>query len=328
METLAAHASEDSIVDAADVRAGSGANAVPTISDLFAVEPSSGSANPVEEPKSETDLVSKLVREFERINRPDAFARLADTLAKLNTLEAAHEQSFFEIGGMLSMILKNAWFDPYPSFDKWAHARLGMGRAKARALIHNYDVIAKAGLSAAQFERIGWTKIRVLAPVLRRDNAACWSERAATHSRAQLKRLVKQQMAPSSAVAPKGSPKGSPATLASVAVFDGAQRQVIVKAIEKAKLASGATSDATALTYICAHYCSGQSLRQRLAEAGPEAAIVAVVDFVSGFDELAVVPLLRRLIYMAQQALGAARGWRISEKAEAENLEFRARLSG
>jgi hypothetical protein len=303
METLAADTPEHSIVDAADIRAGSGANAVPKMSDLIAVEPSPGSANPVEEPKSETDLVSKLVEEFERLNRPDAFARLSDTLAKLNTLEAAHEQSFFEIGGMLSIVLKNAWFDPYPSFDKWAHARLGMGRAKAHALIHNYDVVAKAGLSAAQFERIGWTKIRVLAPVLRRDNAEYWSERAATHSRAQLKRLVKQQMAPSSAVAPKGSP----ATLASDFGCDGAQRQVVVKAIEKAKRASGATSDAVALVHVCASYGSGQSLQERLAESGPDAVIVAVVDLLSGLGEPAAVRSLRRLIRLAQGSWAAVR---------------------
>jgi hypothetical protein len=323
METLATDASEYSAVDAADHRAGSGANAVPKAPDLVAVEPCPGSANPVEEPKTKTDLVSKLVQEIESLSRPDAFARLTDMLEKLNTLEAAREQSFFEIGGMLSIILKNAWFDPYPSFDKWAQACLGMRRAKARALIRNYDVVAKAGLSAAQFERIGWTKIRELAPVLRRDNAERWSERAATHSRAQLKQLVKQQMSPPSALARNGSP----GTLASVA-SNGAQRQAAVKAIEKAKLASKATSDATALTPVCPSYGGAQPLQERLAEAGPEAAIVAVVDFVSGLDEPAAGPLLRRLMYMAQQALGAARGWQVSKEIEAANREFRARLPG
>jgi hypothetical protein len=62
-----------------------------------------------------------------------------------------------------------------------------------------------------------------------------------------------------------------------------------------------------ALVHVCASYGSGQSLQERLAESGPDAVIVAVVDLLSGLGEPAAVRSLRRLIRLAQGSWAAVR---------------------
>ena len=56
---------------------------------------------------AETDPIGDLVHEIESLEKSDAIARLIE-------LEDAHEQTYFEIGGLLSVMQKEKWFDPSP----------------------------------------------------------------------------------------------------------------------------------------------------------------------------------------------------------------------
>ena len=47
----------------------------------------------------------------------------------------ASREDLFEIGGVLSAIQKNEWFDPFASLDEWVEKNMAISRAKARALI-------------------------------------------------------------------------------------------------------------------------------------------------------------------------------------------------
>ena len=60
---------------------------------------------------AEADLISDLVHKIENLNESDAKARLFE-------LEDAHEKTYFEIGGVLSVMQREKWYDPCASLDE------------------------------------------------------------------------------------------------------------------------------------------------------------------------------------------------------------------
>jgi hypothetical protein len=108
---------------------------------------------------AKAELSVDLVQKIENLKKADAIARLVQ-------LEEAHEQTYFEIGGVLSVMQRGKWFDPFASLDEWVENNTAMKRSKARALIQIYDVIANCGITWVQIMHIGWTKLRAIARVL------------------------------------------------------------------------------------------------------------------------------------------------------------------
>ena len=58
---------------------------------------------------AEADLISDLVHKIENLKESDAKARLFE-------LEEAYEKTYFEIGGVLSVMQRGKWFDPFAIF--------------------------------------------------------------------------------------------------------------------------------------------------------------------------------------------------------------------
>ena len=57
------------------------------------------------------------------------------------------EKASFEMGGVLSFMKKKGWFAPLP---EWVEDTTGMKPMTACTLTHNYDAIAKSGVTWAQ----------------------------------------------------------------------------------------------------------------------------------------------------------------------------------
>ena len=62
---------------------------------------------------------------------------------RLIELEDAHEQTYFEIGGLLAAMQIEKWFDPFASLDECVESKTAMKRSKARALIQTYNAIVE-----------------------------------------------------------------------------------------------------------------------------------------------------------------------------------------
>ena len=137
---------------------------------------------------SQADDIVDLVQEIENLNKDDAIKRLLE-------LEEQHEKTFFEIGGVLSAIKKNKWFDEFATLDEWVEKKTAVSRSSARALIQIYDAIVKSGVELAKVKHLEWTKLRAIAGVLDGENADHWIEMASSHSRAKFKTLVQERLA-------------------------------------------------------------------------------------------------------------------------------------
>lgn len=221
-------------------------------------------------------VIEDLVHEIENLKKKEA-------LARVSKLEDTHEVTYFKMGGILSVINNNKWFDPYESFDEWVENKTAMKRAKARALIQNYDAVVNSGITGAQVKGISWTKLRVIARILTKDNVLDWVEKASLHTRKELKELVKGHLVASGGSLPVNS-KVTPMTFKP----HEDQKATIDAAIEKAKAASGTDIDTVALEYVCLDYLGGgHTMAQRLQAVGPAQAGKATKQAFSAPDVLA-----------------------------------------
>ena len=181
---------------------------------------------------AEADLISDLVHKIENLKKPDAIARLLE-------LEDAHEKTYFEIGGVLSVMQKEKWYEPRVSLDEWVENYTGMKRSKARALIQIYNAIVDAGITWGQVKHIKWTKLRAIARVLNKETADHWIGIASKHSKKEINELVKKHLVASGeAVA-----GGTTATHIKPFKLHDDQAKTIDAAIEKAKATSGTSAE-------------------------------------------------------------------------------------
>jgi ABC-type microcin C transport system duplicated ATPase subunit YejF len=70
-------------------------------------------------------------RPDQRPRSPDREPRETAAIARLIELEDAHEQTYFEIGGLLAVMQIEKWFDPCASLDEWVERVLSRERWRA-----------------------------------------------------------------------------------------------------------------------------------------------------------------------------------------------------
>ena len=236
---------------------------------------------------AETDLISDLVHEIESLEKSDAIARLIE-------LEDAHEQTYFEIGGLLSVMRKEKWFDPFASLDEWVENNTAMKRSKARALIQIYTAIVEFGVAWAQVQDIGWTKLRAIARVLDKKSAHHWIGVASTHSKKKIIELVKQHLTASGGAVAGGS------TATRFRSFKLHEDQVenVNAAIEKMKKSSNTPDDLAALAAICLDYVGGPTLQQRFVGLLPYAVAKTFSGVLNNLDRETALNIIHSIVAM------------------------------
>ena len=234
---------------------------------------------------AETDLISDLVHEIKSLEKSDAIARLIE-------LEDANEQTYFEIGGLLSVMQKEKWFDPFASLDEWVENKTAMKRSKARALIQIYNAIVESGVAWAQVQDIGWTKLRAIARVLDEESAHHWIGVASNHSKKEIIELVKQHLSASG-----GAVAGSPtATRVRSFKLHEDQAETVNAAIEKMKKSSNTPDDSAALAAICLDYVGGPTLQQRLVGLEPDVVAKTFSDVLNNLDRETALTILHSIV--------------------------------
>lgn len=233
-------------------------------------------------PPLEADDVADLVHKIENLKKDDAI----DWLGKL---EDAHERTYFEIGGLLSVIQANKWFEPCASFDEWVEKNTGMRRSKARVLVNIYDAISNSGVTWAKVEHIGWAKLRVIARVLKPKNADYWIGFASDHSKTEIIEHVRQELETSGVPDANGSTGWRNRTFR----LHDDQIEIINVAIEKVKEKSPTLHDSVALEFICQEYLAGQTLEQKLPHLSPDAMADVLTSIFKRYEKEALKDILK-----------------------------------
>ena len=215
---------------------------------------------------AETDLISDLVHEIESLEKSDAIARLIE-------LEDANEQTYFKIGGLLSVMQKEKWFDPFASLDEWVENKTAMKRSKARALIQIYNAIVESGVAWAHEE-----------------SAHRWIGVASNHSKKEIIERVKQHLTASGG-AVAGS---STATRVRSFKLHKDQAKNVNAAIEKMKKWSNTTDNSAALAAICLDYYLGlPTLQPRFVGLHPYGVAIEFSDVLNNLDRKTAFTILR-----------------------------------
>lgn len=225
-------------------------------------------AKPVQGEIVDADQLVDLVHTIENLNEKDA-------RAQVKALIDSTEENFFKLGGVLSVIQTNNWYQPYGSFREYVEGEHGMQYRRAVYWTDIYNRLVEAKVPWSKVKDIGWTKLKEIASVLTTENVDEWVEIAKGQTTLQLIETVKSAKNKNNAPAQLEGGEAKTVTTKTFKVHEG-QKATIELALEKAREASNTTVDTVALENICLDYLGGQTLAQRLSSAGLEKALEAL----------------------------------------------------
>lgn len=220
------------------------------------------------------DELVGLVHEIENLPENEAL----DKVAKL--LEHTDE-TWFKLGGILSIISTKGWYKGYKTFNEYVEHEHGLKPRRAHYWIAIYNSLIESKVPWDKVKGLGWTKLRVIAPILTLANVDTWVEFANTHSITEVEAKVDELNAP--AITDQTEKVNT--VNKTFKLFEG-QKANLDAALEKVKESSPTVSDSVALENICLEYLGSQSLTQRLKDAGLDGALKALSQAFPGEVQL------------------------------------------
>lgn len=210
----------------------------------------------------EPDLLTATAHEIETLDAERAHALVAE-------LGAASDYNAFKLGGVLARIHGERWYDGRADFKSYVQEVHGFGVSKAFYLVNIYNAVVGLGLSWKDLKPVGWSKLKELAPILTKDNAAEWLARAADPAMTVLKlhALVKaaRDGGPGQGpLADGGAGEGAAGHKLAFRLHDG-QAGIVKAALDKAKGVAGTAHDGAAIEYIAQDFLANA---ERMAAAG------------------------------------------------------------
>ncbi len=143
--------------------------------------------------RDEVSALSDPAEELHGITERVASLRCEEIREAVSRLCEGDGERYLELGGVLSRVVAEDWFLElgYPSFRRWLSAETKLKHTKARYLIQIYDELVERGLPFGMFEGVGWTKMKVLLPVIGSEKVDDWVEAAKHLTRESLEAAVK-----------------------------------------------------------------------------------------------------------------------------------------
>jgi hypothetical protein len=221
------------------------------------------------------DLLQDLVHEIENMKEPQAVKLIADLMEQT-------EVATFRIGGLLSLVQANGWFQPFSSLREFVETKYGIGYRKAVYWIEIYNRLSNASIPWAKVKDVGWTKLQIIAAVLTQENVDEWVVIAGQQNVVTLVETVKNAKAKNSQTSITGETSKTVTTMSFKVHSD--QKATIEAAIDKAKGQSGTDVGTVALEFICIEFMGGNTLAERMKKAGVENALKALEQAFPGMN--------------------------------------------
>lgn len=222
----------------------------------------------------EPDALTDMIHEIENLKEKEA-RKLA---VELNN-EA--EFTFFKLGGVLSVIQANNWFEPYASFREYVAQEHGLMYRKAMYLIGIYNDMAAQSIPWESIQHVGWTKMSIMSSVLTPENVDEWVKLASENNAPTLAEMVRNaKMEGGSAGALSNGASSEVVTTKSFKLHAD-QKETVESALEKAKEDSKTDVDSVAFEYICLDFLGSKKskpvpLHLQLKKVGIEEALAAL----------------------------------------------------
>jgi len=139
--------------------------------------------------QDETDLIICAAQKIENLTKEQAYHH-AEKLSDSRGYMAFH------LGGVLGVIHINHWHwgDGYNHFGKFVEERFGISRSTAYDYMNIYSNIVESGVSYDVVSEVGWTKLRLFAHCLTKENCSKWIETASKLNAGELREYVKKSV--------------------------------------------------------------------------------------------------------------------------------------
>jgi len=204
------------------------------------------------------DLITDTAHKLENLTKSKAYA-MVDKLAQ------EMDFSYFQLGGVLSVIQSNGWYsdEGHETFKSFIEAEHGIGYRKAMYMVGIYNGLVEANVPWAKVECLGWSKLKELCDTLTEDNVDEWVEIAKDMTVIQLQAYIKEQNKGSTSTdddsdAPDEDDVADSKKLSTLTfkVHDD-QKEIINDAVDKAKNDADTEFANVALESICMAYLAG-----------------------------------------------------------------------
>ena len=131
------------------------------------------------------DILADLIHEIETMKEKQA-------QELVRTLREQTEVTFFKLGGVLSVIQSNGWFEPYDSFREYVEKEHGIEYRRAVYWTEIYNALAESKVPWQKVQVIPWTKLKEIAKILTIENVDMWVEIAKEQNTITLIQTVKE----------------------------------------------------------------------------------------------------------------------------------------
>jgi len=216
--------------------------------------------------KEESDLIVATAFKIENLSKDQAYQQV-------EKISHGRGAMAFCLGGVLSVIKSNNWHtqDGYTNFGKFVEEVFGLARSTAYDYVSIYENIINTGVPWKELEPIGWTKIRLFARYLNKDNADDWIEVAKQMNASELRDYVKSELIEQQGLLTSCSmsthvdtgslghplipPEAQEASLIRInfQIF-ASHKELVDEAVDAAMKELGTTHKGQALSNICLHF--------------------------------------------------------------------------
>lgn len=203
----------------------------------------------------EVDLIVETAKEIAALNKETAFEVVP-------SLIDAVDFSYFKLGGVLSAISDNDWWQgDSPTFKSFIEDNFGIHYRKAMYLVKIYDGLVEAEIPWNKVSGLGWTKLKELADILTQENCDEWVDKASNMTTLNLQAAVKAFKSGELGTDGTTDPDSSGVSTVTFKVHPD-QKETIKEAIDQALEESGTEFKGVALEAICMNYLAGGSTKE------------------------------------------------------------------
>jgi len=207
-----------------------------------------------EEPQ-EVDLIVETAKEINALDKETAFEVVPSLIDSVDF-------SYFKLGGVLSAIQDNEWWnDDSPTFKSFIEDNFGLHYRKGMYLIKIYDGLVEAEIPWHKVSGLGWTKLKELADILTLENVDEWVAKAESMTTLNLQAAVKAFKSGELSTDGTTDPDSSGVSTITFKVHPD-QKETINEAVEQAMEDSDTEFKGVALEAICMNFLAGGSTKE------------------------------------------------------------------
>ena len=203
--------------------------------------------------QEKVDAIEQTVSEIENLNKESALSLFQDILNN-------NDFNFFKIGGILSVIQDNGWYqdEGFDTLREFVETNYGFSYRKAMYWIQIYNSLVNSEVPWDDVKHLGWSKLRIIAPVLTIENSEEYIKLAGELNQQQLREHLKNEKKGSIET---GDGAGTDDVVDNSKKLSNKtfkvhndQLEVINEALEEAKNSADTEFDAVALEAICLQF--------------------------------------------------------------------------